>query len=115
MTTLKTYIFPGLEAAIGKHGPGIVIVDSVYSASGTLCQLEEAVAIAGKNNCAIIVDESHSLGLYGNEGCGLVGELGLTDKVDFITASLCKVGTLLFYNIWVVQGMVILKMSLKHF
>lgn len=38
----------------------------------------------------MVVDESHSLGLYGNSGSGLCSELCLSQKVDFITASLSK-------------------------
>ena len=38
----------------------------------------------------LIVDESHSLGLYGEQGCGLVNELGIRDQVQIVTASLAK-------------------------
>jgi CAI-1 autoinducer synthase len=38
----------------------------------------------------ILVDESHSLGTHGPGGAGLCAELGLTDRVHFITASLAK-------------------------
>ena len=38
----------------------------------------------------LVVDESHSLGLFGPAGAGLVAEFGLTGQVPFITASLSK-------------------------
>ena len=38
----------------------------------------------------ILVDESHSLGTHGPGGAGLCAELGLTDRVHFISASLAK-------------------------
>ena len=41
-------------------------------------------------DCALVVDESHSLGTHGLNGAGLVQALGLCDKVDFITVSLAK-------------------------
>jgi CAI-1 autoinducer synthase len=73
-----------------RHGPGLVIVDSVYSTTGALCPLAEIVEVAEQHGCMILVDESHSLGTHGPEGRGLVAELGLTHRVHFITASLAK-------------------------
>ena len=48
------------------------------------------IEIAKEHHCIVVVDESHSLGVYGENGRGLVHALGLTDKVDFLTASLAK-------------------------
>jgi CAI-1 autoinducer synthase len=79
-----------LARIIARHGPGIVVVDSVYSTTGALCPLTEIVQVAEQHGCTILVDESHSLGTHGPEGAGLCAELGLTDRVHFITASLAK-------------------------
>ncbi|WP_428440275.1 alpha-hydroxyketone-type quorum-sensing autoinducer synthase [Photobacterium sagamiensis] len=79
-----------LEKMIKKHGPGLILVDSVYSTLGTIAPITEIVAIAKKYGCATLVDESHSLGTHGLNGSGLVAELGLTNDVDFITVSLAK-------------------------
>lgn len=79
-----------LEKLIKQNGPGIIVVDSVYSTLGTLCPLLEIANIAEEYGCALVVDESHSLGLYGPHGAGLVAELDLTNRVHFITASLAK-------------------------
>jgi CAI-1 autoinducer synthase len=73
-----------------RHGPGLVIVDSVYSTTGALCPLAEIVEVAEQHGCMILVDESHSLGTHGPEGRGLCAQLGLTHRVHFITASLAK-------------------------
>ena len=73
-----------------RHGPGLVIVDSVYSTTGALCPLKEMVEVAEQHGCMILVDESHSLGTHGPQGRGLCAELGLTGRVHFITASLAK-------------------------
>lgn len=73
-----------------RHGPGVVIVDSVYSTTGALCPLAEMVAAAEATGCMILVDESHSIGTHGPQGRGLCAELGLTHRVHFITASLAK-------------------------
>lgn len=79
-----------LKRQIARNGPGIVIVDSVYSTNGSLCPLTELVDVAFNMGCMIIVDESHSLGTHGPKGAGLVAELGLQHRVHFVTASLAK-------------------------
>ena len=79
-----------LERLIKQNGPGIILVDSVYSTLGTLCPLVEIANITEKYGCAFVVDESHSLGLFGIQGAGLVAELNLSNKVHIITASLAK-------------------------
>ena len=79
-----------LRRMIAKTGPGIVVVDSVYSTTGALCPLEEIVDVAEQGGCMMSVDESHSLGTHGPGGAGLCAALGLTDRVHFITASLAK-------------------------
>ena len=79
-----------LQRKIKQYGAGLVCVDSVYSTNGDLCPIKEVLAICEENQCALLVDESHTLGLYGFEGRGLVHELGLSERVHFITASLSK-------------------------
>lgn len=79
-----------LERMLTRHGAGVVVVDSVYSTTGALCPLREMVEVAERHGCMILVDESHSLGTHGPGGAGLCAELGLTDRVHFITASLAK-------------------------
>lgn len=73
-----------------RHGPGLVVVDSVYSTTGALCPLADIVDAAERHGCMVLVDESHSLGTHGPAGAGLCAQLGLTHRVHFITASLAK-------------------------
>ncbi|MGF1749308.1 alpha-hydroxyketone-type quorum-sensing autoinducer synthase [Vibrio cionasavignyae] len=79
-----------LARQIKRNGPGIILVDSIYSTIGTIAPLVDLVSISYEHECALVVDESHSLGTHGPKGAGLVAELGLTAHVDFITASLAK-------------------------
>jgi len=79
-----------LDNMAAKHGPGIVVVDAVYSTSGTLARLPELVEVAEKHGCVLVVDESHALGVFGDQGQGLTANLGLAGRVHFITASLSK-------------------------
>ncbi len=79
-----------LAKLLERHGPGLVVVDSVYSTTGALCPLREIVEAAECNGSMLLVDESHSVGTHGPAGAGLCALLGLTDRVQFITCSLAK-------------------------
>lgn len=79
-----------LKSLIKRNGPGIVVIDSVYSTNGSVAPVKEIVEIAHRAGCVMIVDESHSLGTHGWQGSGIVAGLGLQNKVHFVTASLAK-------------------------
>ncbi|MDX1376552.1 MAG: alpha-hydroxyketone-type quorum-sensing autoinducer synthase [Burkholderiales bacterium] len=79
-----------LRKLIAKYGPGVVVVDSLYSTNGDVCPLRDIVETAREGGCVIVVDEAHSLGVYGARGEGMVAELGLAGEVHFRTASLSK-------------------------
>ena len=70
-----------LRAVLSElDGAAIVAVESVYSMDGDLAPLHELVAICKEFDAAIIVDEAHAVGLFG-EGRGRVSELGLENEV----------------------------------
>lgn len=79
-----------LARLMQRNGPGLVIVDSVYSTTGSVAPLRELVEAAEAAGSMILVDESHSLGTHGPQGAGLCVELGISHRVHFITASLAK-------------------------
>jgi CAI-1 autoinducer synthase len=79
-----------LEKQIVRYGPGVVVVDAVYSTNGSVCPLRDIADICAAQGCVLVVDESHSLGTHGAGGEGMVAALGLTDRVHFCTASLAK-------------------------
>jgi len=79
-----------LKRLVKRNGPGVVLIDSIYSTLGTVAPLIQIVDVAKELGCAIVVDESHSLGTHGTHGAGLLESLGISHKVDFMTASLAK-------------------------
>lgn len=89
-TPFKHNDLGSLDKLMTRHGPGVVAVDAVYSTSGTLCPLEELVEVVERHGGVLVVDESHSLGVFGAQGEGLVAALGLAPRVHFRTASLSK-------------------------
>ena len=79
-----------LDRMAARHGPGVVAVDAVYSTSGEIAPLEGLADAAARHGCVMVVDESHSLGVFGPRGEGLTAQLGLSGQVHFRTASLSK-------------------------
>jgi len=67
-----------LNLAKGKI---FIVVESVYSMDGDEAPLKEIVKLAKQYNAALIVDEAHAVGIFGDSGKGLVHELGLCNEV----------------------------------
>lgn len=77
----------GAEGHLFKSGKRSVFiaVEGVYSMDGDVAPLAEIVECVERNlaqgNGYVIVDEAHSMGIFGDRGQGLVCELGLQDRV----------------------------------
>ncbi len=79
-----------LERQISKYGPGIIVVDALYSTTGNICPLADVVTIAERGGCILVVDETHSFGTLGENGEGLAVSLGLADRIHFRTVGMSK-------------------------
>jgi len=62
-------------------GKKIIAVESVYSMDGDFAPLVEIAKLAEKTGSALIVDEAHATGIFGESGGGMVNELHLEEKV----------------------------------
>ncbi|KAM5378665.1 hypothetical protein ACJZ2D_004464 [Fusarium nematophilum] len=78
----------GLDAVLAEVDGDksvFVLVEGVYSMDGDVAPLREIVACVKRRlprgNGYILVDEAHSTGLYGEQGRGLVCELGLEGEI----------------------------------
>ena len=58
-----------------------IATETVFSMDGDCPNMEELVAVSEKYGCNIVVDEAHSLGVFGSTGEGFVQMLGLQDQV----------------------------------
>lgn len=58
-----------------------VVVESLYSMHGDLAPLTEINSLCLKFNAALIVDEAHSGGLFGEVGRGLTNHFGIDEQV----------------------------------
>ncbi len=62
-------------------GNVFVAVESIYSMDGDKVSLRELVEICKKYNAALIVDEAHASGIFGEKGEGLVVQHNLESEV----------------------------------
>ena len=58
-----------------------IVTETVFSMDGDSSNLEELVALSEKYNCYLIVDEAHTLGVFGEKGEGMMQYLNLHSKI----------------------------------
>jgi 8-amino-7-oxononanoate synthase len=68
----------------------LIIVEGMYSVLGDCAPLADIVALKERYGAKLLVDEAHSLGVYGDRGCGVAEEQGVLDQVDFIVGTFSK-------------------------
>ncbi|MFT3794747.1 aminotransferase class I/II-fold pyridoxal phosphate-dependent enzyme [Flavobacterium sp.] len=90
MSNAKSYKFihndfEDLQRLIGKCVGGnaaiYVATESVFSMDGDCPNLEELAQLCEKYHAHLVIDEAHALGVFGNQGRGLVAEHRLQSKV----------------------------------
>ena len=67
-----------------------IVFESVYSMDGDIGDIKGICDLADKYEAMTYIDEVHAVGLYGHTGAGVVEELGLEGRVDFINGTLGK-------------------------
>ncbi len=73
----------------------LVVLEGVYSMLGDQAPLKELTKISKDHNAYVLVDEAHSIGVFGETGRGVAQEQGVEDQVDFIIGTFSKsVGTI---------------------
>ena len=77
--------FEHLEKQILKHKvPACdiyIVTESVFSMDGDSPDLTSLVELAEKHQCYLIIDEAHALGVFGENGSGMVQNLNLQNRV----------------------------------
>lgn len=58
-----------------------IVTESVFSMDGDSPDLSQLIHMAQQYGCYAVIDEAHALGVFGENGEGLVQQLGLQDKV----------------------------------
>lgn len=73
-----------------KSNGKFIVLDAVFSMDGDITPLPEMIKLAKKYDALLMVDESHSLGVIGKNGLGIMEHFGIKDGVDIIMCSLSK-------------------------
>ncbi len=73
-----------LEENFKKIGDGITtycVTESVFSMDGDSPDIRAMSELCERYNVALVIDEAHAVGILGDQGQGLVSQLGLEDKI----------------------------------
>jgi 8-amino-7-oxononanoate synthase len=68
----------------------LIVVEGMYSVLGDCAPLSEIVALKERFGSSLLVDEAHSLGVFGERGCGVAEAQHVLDKVDFVVGTFSK-------------------------
>ncbi len=68
----------------------LIVTDGVFSMGGDVCKLPEIVAIAKEYGARVMVDDSHGLGVLGENGKGTAEHFGLEKDVDIYMGTFSK-------------------------
>ena len=82
-----------LEKQLQKCNPDkikLIVVDGVFSMEGDISNLPEIVRLAKKYKANIMVDEAHSMGVFGSNGRGTCEHFNVSDDVDLIMGTFSK-------------------------
>lgn len=84
-------------ARIRKKDPDagiLVVIEGVYSMLGDQAPIKELATAAKNHGAYVLVDEAHSIGVFGKTGRGVAQEQGVEHLVDFTVGTFSKsVGT----------------------
>jgi glycine C-acetyltransferase len=68
----------------------LIATDGVFSMDGTIAKLNEICDLAEKYDALVMVDDSHSVGVLGENGRGTHEHCGVMGRVDIITGTFGK-------------------------
>ena len=68
----------------------LVVAEGLYSMLGDQAPLDDIVAIKDEYGACLLLDEAHSMGVFGNHGRGLAEALDVEDRVDFVVGTFSK-------------------------
>lgn len=68
----------------------LVVTEGLYSILGDRAPLADMVEVKRRHGAYLLVDEAHSLGIFGAGGRGVAEEAGVLDEVDFIVGTFSK-------------------------
>lgn len=86
-----THLRTILSKKASEYDRIIVVVESIYSMDGDICDLNSLVASKEEYpNVILYVDEAHGFGVRGKYGLGIAEESGLISQIDIIIGTFGK-------------------------
>ena len=82
-----------LEAALKASSSSrlrLIATDGVFSMDGDIARLDRIADLADQYDAAVVVDDSHAIGVLGNGGRGTPSHCDVADHIDLITGTLGK-------------------------
>lgn len=79
-----------LLAASNVNSGKMIVSDGVFSMEGHLVDLPDLVKLAKKYNAKIMLDDAHSVGVFGKNGRGTAEHFGLEAEVDITMGTFSK-------------------------
>ncbi len=73
-----------------RETPKLLVIEGVYSMEGHIARIPEFLEVTCEQNCFIVIDDAHGVGVLGKSGRGTADHLGVTDDVDIIAGSMSK-------------------------
>jgi 7-keto-8-aminopelargonate synthetase-like enzyme len=86
----------GLKRALERStqrlasGGILTVIEGAYSMDGDIAPLPDLAALCKSHGARLLIDEAHSIGVYGDHGHGVVEHFGLEADVDLIAGTFSK-------------------------
>ena len=78
------------EATKDGHRRVMVVTNTVFSMDGDVAPLAKIVELKNRFGAALMVDDAHGTGVFGDRGAGYVSELGLSGQVEIEMGTFSK-------------------------
>jgi 8-amino-7-oxononanoate synthase len=84
-----------LDEKLAQHkntvqGATLVVIEGLYSMFGDVAPVADIVEVCKKHDVFLLIDEAHSVGVFGDEGRGVADQAGVLGEVDFFTGTFSK-------------------------
>ncbi|MBH8598471.1 MULTISPECIES: 8-amino-7-oxononanoate synthase [unclassified Thermoactinomyces] len=100
MSKARKYIYRHLDPdhlesllkTADQQGAGrkLIVTDTVFSMDGDVAPLRDLVELKKRYDAALVVDDAHGGGVFGDEGKGMAHELGVDREIDLYMGTFSK-------------------------